>query len=427
MNFDFPETVAKLIFERWADASVPNYQASARPSLDVLVALLNNCFFASLKREEDRATQFDLAFCHKSDLTEVAFRYSEFTKLCTLIPFENRELSVNELVRLAPACDPDKTVILSDYDGKTNQVYLWGIADTGGRSSGTDIRLTELRIRVYGPGEIKVSLLDRLVCIYKNGKIIDPERALINTGRVYGFFKNTSLNLCKEVTVGVGKPQQSDERVHERDCRAISYLLVLQEIAERMQRLKHGGCVLIVPEDTSNDKLANLDIKYPCRDQTVWNCLRGKLILHDKFYAALSGAGKGEQDAEVVESLHSQLEDVENGLRDALDMLVRFTAVDGAVLITRKLELLGFGAVVQLPGVVEYKVNKCEDRNATKVTEFPIKSHGTRHRSAFEFCYRNAPSVAIIVSQDGGVKMVMRVGDNICFWENSPFDGSTEI
>jgi hypothetical protein len=313
MNFDFPEAVAKLIFERWADVALaPNYQPSARPSLVVLVALLNNCFFASLKREEDRATQFDLALCLRSDLTDVSFRYSEFTKICTLIPFENRELSVNELVRLGPACDPDKTVILCDYDGKTDQVYLWGIADTGGRLSPTDSRLTELRIRVFSPGEIKVSLHDRLLCIYKEGKIIDPERALINTGQIYTFFKPTSLCLCKDV-LGVVKPQQSDAPVDERNYRAISYLLVLQEIVERMQRLKHGGCVLIVPEDISNDKLSNLNVKYRCRDQTVWNCLRGKLILHDKYFAALSQTHEGASNAETVENLHSQHEDVENG------------------------------------------------------------------------------------------------------------------
>jgi len=149
--------------------------------------------------------------------------------------------------------------------------------------------------------------------------------------------------------------------------------------------------------------------------------------LHDKFFAALSLAHKDASNAAILENLHSQREDVENGLRDSLDMLVRFTAVDGAVLITRKFELLGFGAVVQLPPVIDYKVKICDDRDATRVREIGIESYGTRHRSAFEFCYRHAPSVAIIVSQDGGVKTAMRVGDNICFWENSPFDGSTEI
>jgi hypothetical protein len=159
----------------------------------------------------------------------------------------------------------------------------------------------------------------------------------------------------------------------------------------------------------------------------VWNCLRGKLILHDRFFAALEESRAGKCNAEEVESLQSQRQDVENGLRDSLDVLARLTAVDGAVVMTRKFELLGFGAVIQLPQAAEYKVSRCEDRGATELREIEIESYGTRHRSAFEFCYRCNPSVAIVVSQDGGVKMVRRVGDSVYFWKNLPFDLSAEI
>jgi hypothetical protein len=426
MNFDFPEAIAQLIFEQWMNIGfMPGYQPSARPPITVLTTVLENCFFASLKREEGRTTEFDLALCLPSALPEPAFRFSKFTKLFVLVPFESRKLSVNELVRLAPACNPEKTVILCGYEAKNDDVHLWGIADVGWRSSGSHAGLTELRVRVISPGEMRISLHGRLLCTYKDGKILRPERALINTGCIYDFFKNTSLHLCHEVKAAAGG-QNKDDPDDERDYRAMAYLFALQEIIEKIQRLKHGGCILIVPEDTSLDKLPNVTAKYPCRNGTVWNCLCGKGILHDQFYAAMEDARAGKCNAETVASLQFQREDVENGLRDSLDMLVRLTAVDGAVLMTRKFEVLGFGAVIQLPQAAEYKINRCENRDATEAREIPIESYGTRHRSAFEFCYRCNPSVAIVVSQDGGVKMVTRVGDKICFWENLSFDGSTE-
>jgi hypothetical protein len=424
MSFDFPQAIAQLIFDRWGEVSfAPGYQPSARPPLAVLTTLLNNCFFASLKREEGRAVQFDLALCLPSALPDPAFRYSEFTKIFNLIRFEKRNLSVNELVRLAPACNPAKTVVLSGYDGTTDEVYLWGIADLGWQPC-TD--LADLRVRVISPGEINVSLHGRLLGSYKDGRILQPERALINTGLIYAFFKDTSLGLCREVKAATGR-ERNDEPDHERDYRAMPYLFALQEIIDRMQRLKHGGCILVVPEDASEGNLPNVAVKYRCRDQTVWNCLRGKLILHDRFFAALEESRAGKCNAEEVESLQSQRQDVENGLRDSLDVLARLTAVDGAVVMTRKFELLGFGAVIQLPQAAEYKVSRCEDRGATELREIEIESYGTRHRSAFEFCYRCNPSVAIVVSQDGGVKMVRRVGDSVYFWKNLPFDLSAEI
>jgi hypothetical protein len=422
MSFDFPQTIAQLVFEQWMNIGfAPGHEPSAQPSMAVLTAVLNTCFFASLKREEGRTTEFDLALCLPSALPEPAFRFSKFTKIFTLVPFESRRLSVNELVRLAPACNPEKTVILCGHDAKNDDVNIWGIADIGWRSSGTHIALTELRVRVISPGEMRISLHGRLLCTYRDGKILYPERALVNTGCIYEFFKSTSLHLCQEVKAACGD-QNNNEPDHERDYRAMAYVFALQDIIEKMQRLRHGGCILIVPEDASLDKLPNVTAKYPCRNETVWNCLCGKWILHDQFFAARAG----KCNTETVERLQIEREDVENGLRDSFDMVVRLTAVDGAVLMTRKFEVLGFGAVIQLPQVAEYKINRCQNRDATEAREIPIESYGTRHRSAFEFCYRCSPSVAIIVSQDGGFKIVTRVGDRICFWENLSFDLSTE-
>jgi hypothetical protein len=111
-------------------------------------------------------------------------------------------------------------------------------------------------------------------------------------------------------------------------------------------------------------------------------------------------------------------------LRDSLDTLARLTTVDGAVIMTRKFELLGFGAVVQFQHKAVYKVMRCEDPQAERSSEVMIENYGTRHRSAFDFCYNNSPSVAVVVSQDGGIKMITRIGESVYFWENSLFDVS---
>ncbi|HWX18982.1 MAG TPA: hypothetical protein VN578_03645 [Candidatus Binatia bacterium] len=423
MSFDFPDRLAHLIFEHWGDQPVASGGLLTRcPPLRVLVTLLNTCFFASLKREEERTTQFDLALCGPPDLPEASFRYSKFTRTFNLVAFDDsRPLSVNELVRLAPACDPEKTIILVRYDPKTGSLTLRGVVDVGRRPSLAAAQLSELRIRVSGPGEMKIRLHTVALCTYEDGMISFPERCQINTGRVYDFFEATSLDLCREVKLAAGKLLDV-QPVEGPDYRAMRYLFGLQEIIDRMQRLKHGGCILIVPEVTWQQNLAGTTIKYRCRDQSVWDCLCGKWILHDQFFAALDTARAGGRNAEQVESLQTQREDVENGLRDSLDALIRFTAVDGAVLMTRRFELLGFGTVMQLPQKTEYRVRRCADRQGGQSEDIVLETYGTRHRSAFEFCYRCAPSVALISSQDGGVKTVTRVGDDVWFWENTIID-----
>ncbi len=331
-----------------------------------------------------------------------------------------RTFSTSELVRLAPACEPDKTLLLVSHVEKKAGLFLWGIVDVGKDSSGSHVSLSELQVRVLAPGELTIILHGHTLCNYKNGKVLFPERSLVNSGCIYRFFKPTSLTLVREVMVATG--QKSNRQIHERDFRAISYLFTLQKIAERIHEMKHGGCIFIVPE---KKKPLHTDVKYQCGDKTIWICLKGKWILHHQYYG-IDSATSVKHDAETATSLQSQMQDVENGLRDALDAVARLTAVDGAVVINRKLELIGFGTVVKLGQTAPYKVFRCEDRRATQKKQIAIESYGTRHRSAFEFCFRNQPSVAIVVSQDGGVKTVTRVGKHIYFWENIFFDASTE-
>lgn len=234
---------------------------------------------------------------------------------------------------------------------------------------------------------MRIILHGRTLCSFKDGNISHPERGLINSGNIYKFFKTTSLELAREVVAATGGIN-SEGRIVERDFRAMSYFFALREIIEKIQQLKHGGCILIVPENKTG---IGVNVKYQCQDKTIWTCLRGKLILHDQYFAALESKQSGQHNAVNATSLQDQRTDVENGLRDALDTLVRFTAVDGAVLMNRKYELLGFGAVVHTKKTPQYKVFRCEDRQASRVREIDIENYGTRHRSAFEFCFRNRP------------------------------------
>ena len=420
---EYPKEIARLVVEEWKNTSNLS-EYTPRPCLpeSAINTLFEICFFASLRREEERVIQFNVALCPPSALEKVPFRFSKFTKAVNLIRFGKPErLSIDRLVRLAPACDPDKMLILVNYDTATNEFQMWGIADIGWRIGIESMSLTELRVRAFGPAQFGITLHGRNLCTYNHGRILRVEKALINSGCIYEFFRETSLEFCREVTA---PPDGAffDVSFNERDYRAIGYLTTLRELVERVQRLKHGGCIFVVSENKSNRAIVDVDIKYDCRDESIWQCLKGRWILHDKYYRALESAKQDNTNAEELAALQREKEDVEIGLRDSLDNLARLTAVDGAVIVTRKFELLGFGAVVRLDRTGDYKVFKAEDRSGKSKREVGIETYGTRHRAAFEFCYKNLPSVAIVLSQDGGIKFVTRIGDDLYFWETSLFD-----
>src|SRR6185436_16895255 len=151
----------------------------------------------------------------------------------------------------------------------------------GWRPSVIAMSLVELRVRVFGPGEIKVTLHGRVYCTFKDGRIVHPEHGLIKTGCIYDFFKESSLLLSQEVKAATG--QGDDTLMLERNFRSMGYLFVLHGIIERMQQLQHDGCILIIPEMMSAMSVPCTTVKYRCQDDTVWNYMRGRLILHDQF------------------------------------------------------------------------------------------------------------------------------------------------
>jgi hypothetical protein len=90
-----------------------------------------------------------------------------------------------------------------------------------------------------------------------------------------------------------------------------------------------------------------------------------------------------------------------------LESIGHLAGVDGAVLIDARLQVIGFGAFIDVPdspGKVAFVVD-------SKTVELrpPSELGGGRHRSAVEFCNRFAPAAAIVVSEDGRISLIWTI------------------
>lgn len=94
----------------------------------------------------------------------------------------------------------------------------------------------------------------------------------------------------------------------------------------------------------------------------------------------------------------------------AAKMLAHLTAVDGAVVLDRSLELRRFGAVFEHPGPPECR--KIEPAATTqqandhwdKLEVYDLSRKGTRHQSAAGFCANHAGTIAFVISQDREIR-----------------------
>jgi DNA integrity scanning protein DisA with diadenylate cyclase activity len=109
--------------------------------------------------------------------------------------------------------------------------------------------------------------------------------------------------------------------------------------------------------------------------------------------------------------------------RDAIfemsQLIAALSEVDGAVVLTKRFELLGFGAEIMgdLPDVQH--VARALDLEAEDTVAEPLLADGTRHRSAYRLCSRLPDALALVVSQDGGVRFVAVQRGEVTFWDHA--------
>ena len=95
-------------------------------------------------------------------------------------------------------------------------------------------------------------------------------------------------------------------------------------------------------------------------------------------------------------------------MRAALQAIAPLGGVDGAVVMTRDLKLLGFGAKIEFRPSSAVPVNKFQAKpgNQPVVPSRLEDLGGMRHQSAARFIEANRNAVAIVVSQDRHVSVM---------------------
>ncbi|MBQ7508131.1 MAG: hypothetical protein IJT52_02250, partial [Spirochaetales bacterium] len=101
------------------------------------------------------------------------------------------------------------------------------------------------------------------------------------------------------------------------------------------------------------------------------------------------------------------------------DFIAKLTTVDGAVVLTKNLDLLGFGAEILTDKMARKTPDMCfYGSDDTEDTSRRFNDNGTRHRSGYRFCDCIDDSIAIICSQDGSIKACTKVNGRVVVYNN---------
>jgi hypothetical protein len=316
------------------------------PSVSVIEAIIDIAFWASLRREEGHPPKISIAFLPPDQATKPLI-------------FEKRlRLTPPNLTKLAPAVEQPGIHLGVWYDG--NDLHVWG---------------TTHQI----PG----------ICFVL--EVVEPGLLVIKHRRTDGFGK--FVNIC--VLRGDEIKMIDEQNISLDNCPEIVESLldmplpsapggpfnVLVELATAMRAHNRGGLVLIVHTGTNE-----------------WR----KSIIHPISYP-VDPPYSGISDLLDAPKVQRTLEWKQN-LRNAIDIIGGFTAVDGATIINRDNQLLAFGAKIarsELSIPVDQMIVTEPVTDGKPEYMHPAKNGGTRHLAAAQFVYDQRDAQAMVASVDG--------------------------
>jgi hypothetical protein len=188
----------------------------------------------------------------------------------------------------------------------------------------------------------------------------------------------------------------------------------------------HHGATFVVVSDSETalnrtEKLITL--KYPIKSPGIWPELVNECVAYRRYFDLLmadDGTNIFERqtasvdDFKALEGWRLAQESAQTNMLEFEQFVASLSCVDGAVVVTTCLEILGFGGEI-LPASTKLKTVK--EAQGAEISR-DIDSYGTRHRSAFRLCDSFEECVVFVVSQDGDARAVKKVGSDVLLWDH---------
>ena len=303
---------------------------------------------------------------------------------------------------------------------------IWGLLDVGDNwwqfvhhetSSGRPPP-NFLTITSTMPGELSFSLQGDILLVLKNGALSQPLSNPIWYGPIAGYLEPQRKRLYDQVLHEL-KADQWGEDGADNDYPKRFYNFFLQRILYNIRYAGRGGTILLVPHEISYDDPRLGDrilLKYATDYDYAWSYLVKSLVNHHRYYDLYFPLSGGKELTRKrfreFNSLQHDCQEIEEEIQDIAKSIASLASVDGAVVITTRFKVLGFGGEIVAASPTLDSVTVASD----KKERIAIELFGTRHRSAFRFCSSFEDSLAFIVSSDGGVKAAKRHGRELLFW-----------
>ncbi|MDK9707021.1 MAG: hypothetical protein OEL83_08215 [Desulforhopalus sp.] len=435
MAHRYPKDLVQELLQLWrlgppGMGTGPGY--GRLPDSSVLEELLSTAYQVSQMREEARGLRFRLMLCEPEDVDEDGS--GEALGLFTLSFTEPRPYNEYELLKLGPSIDYNNSLIGLRCRGEG--IQIWGLIHSGSRwmhvIHGGSKQATPLPpalgINILGAGRLIVCRGIEILAQLSGGKIITPSTNVFRSQWVARRFGQVRSELAALHEQNPNRDPGTWSRIDPAFIPAL-YLEFFKHVISTVRRSGHGGTIISFPAGM-DDLVAHdnpyIDLKYRFNEGDPRYQLR-KIVL--KIMEVLSrNCGRlygpdylaGWKDYVSLQT--EELGQLDERVFKYARFIARLTGVDGAVVTTESLEIIGFGGIIQ--GAMEMGgiVARAMDPEGLHRQVERVESVGTRHRSLYYLCNKLHDVLGIIVSQDAKASVVMWSKDKVTCWDVIPID-----
>ena len=415
-----PADLARLVFQ-----SLPPVERRKQPQ-SVLIDLFETMYFASFETDEGRPTAFELVYLDPISMVSnhTSRQYWETVPLSQARPF-----TISEAVKLSQATDATSSAfaVYPDHDGV---LQIWALVDLANRyrdfisyeSLGSEETPGVFQASVEGIGHLSVYSNSKRVAELRAGKITTSLHEVLAGGRVKELLTDSITKYISDVE-GVIPPDVPDYRDSWQTILTDLWISAIKRILLRVQSFNHGGAFVITPDA----QLTGLDVKYHLSYHRLTDALikrgvtwKASIGYEDEILEYLAKQRMHVPSNLVEQSLMANVEGerAEEDLSGVIWFVALLSRVDGCVVLDPNLVVRGFGAIIGFEEIVPAVMlsNSAEAEDA-HLTQLDASRFGSRHRSMMRYCLCARGSLGIVISQDGDVRMMTRVGERLVLWD----------
>lgn len=412
-HHSYPFDLARYAVDHWPVAGGPFID------LDLFCEALAVAFQASLTSEEGRPTRFRLLLTAPERLPQSGAPNEGVLRL----EFSrDRPLTADELRRLSPAT-PFEVALIGCHP-REGALRIWGIAHSGpawlnptwgGRSPVPNWTYDPI-IHVTAPGQIAVRCAGQLVGALERGELVDGFLDVFESSWLPALFAAERELVRREHSASQLSAPSPTEVEHSLVGLVGQHML--RRAIQLVRNARHGGMILIVDGAREREELAGIRLKYRFSEDEPPRRYRTLLLqILERVAARTSKASVGWSDFALDDS--QELEKLERAVFELSRVIGGLAGIDGAVVLDKRLELVGFGAEVSSDLPSPDRVWRALDLEGSERMPESIENVGTRHRAAYRFAKQHEQGLAIVISHDGGVTFVTQREGDVVYWEQS--------